>query len=66
MELLTVREVAAALKVTEQTVRMWCQNGKLKAKRLHPYARAWRIERTQLEAIFTEDAPSTDETRGTL
>jgi len=51
MDLLTIREVANKLRVTEQTVRAWCRTGQLKGKRLQGQ-RAWRIERRELDLVF--------------
>lgn len=53
-ELLTVREVAKALRVDTSTVRRWIKNGILTAITL-PYPhkkRQYRIRRVTLEALF--------------
>ena len=46
--LLTVKECADLLRVTERTVRRWCMDGTIRA--IHP-GRAWRIPREALEEL---------------
>lgn len=49
-DLMTVREVAALLRVTDRTVRRMIHRGELTARRLG--ARAIRVERGQLESAL--------------
>ena len=49
--LLTVKECADLLRVTERTVRRWCRDGII-PRAIHP-GRAWRIPREALEALAT-------------
>ncbi len=53
-ELLTVREVAQRLKVTEQTVRHWIRDGKLKGARLGGDRTGWRIRESEVERLVRE------------
>jgi excisionase family DNA binding protein len=52
-ELLTVPEVAKALRVTPETVRRWLRSGKLRG--VGPYSRAggWRIRRSEVERFLS-------------
>lgn len=52
-ELLTVREVAQALAVDEQTIRRWIRNGAMKCKRVGPF-RLVRVTRAELMRHLTD------------
>jgi excisionase family DNA binding protein len=57
-ELLTVREIAQALRVDDTTVRRWIKNGVLEAVAL-PHAGkrcAYRIKRGTLDTLMTSAA----------
>jgi len=56
-EILTVREVAAYLKLSRTTIWRWCNEGKLQAFKV---GRGWRIHRSELERI-THNSRSKDE-----
>jgi excisionase family DNA binding protein len=47
-EILTVREVAAYLKLSRTTIWRWCNEGKLQAFKA---GRSWRIHRSEIEKI---------------
>lgn len=52
-ELLTVPEVAAMLRLNEQTVRKWLRDGTLPGYRLGSNRKAgWRIRRSEVEAYL--------------
>lgn len=53
---LTVEEVAASLRVTKDTVRRWCQSGKLRATFLSRRA-GYRIQPGEVSRILNEDRP---------
>jgi len=55
-ELLTVREVARALRVDDTTVRRWIKNSALNAVSLPHVGKrcAYRVRRNTLEALLTE------------
>lgn len=58
MDLLTVREVAKALRVDDTTVRRWIKSGALEAISL-PHANkrcAYRIRRDTLDALLASTA----------
>ncbi len=59
-ELLTVREIAAYLRVDDTTVRRWIKAGSLEAITLpHRGKRqAYRIRRTALDAIMLGEQPA--------
>ncbi|RMD58860.1 DNA-binding protein [Candidatus Parcubacteria bacterium] len=52
-EILTIKEVAAYLKVSRTTVWRWCREGKLPAFRV---GRGWRIHRAVVEQITRQYA----------
>ena len=59
--LLTVREVAQALRVDDTTVRRWIKNGVLAAVSL-PHARArqaYRVKQETLDALLATSAVAT-------
>jgi len=58
-ELLTVKEVAARLKVNPQTVRRWIRTGRLPAVRYG--ARAWRVRNGDVRPRFEAPPPPTPE-----
>ncbi len=62
-ELLTVREVAAQLRVDDTTVRRWIKNGALEAITLpHRGARqAYRIRRSTLDALLKPVSPESQD-----
>lgn len=57
-ELLTVHEIAQAVRVDDTTVRRWIKNGVLEAVRL-PHAgkrESYRIKRSTLDALLNQAA----------
>lgn len=56
-EFLTVAEVAAQLKLTEDTIRRWCQSGKLNAKLLSRRA-GYRIPVGEVERLLSTKTPA--------
>ena len=61
-ELLTTREVASALRVTESTVRHLAKQGVL--RRIEINSRLHRFDRTDVEALLTRLDPEQDEVTG--
>ncbi|WP_090418255.1 helix-turn-helix domain-containing protein [Mycobacterium europaeum] len=55
--LLSPREVAAILRVTDRSVLRYIADGHLPAVRL-PGRRLWRIRRSDVEALLTSEAAS--------
>lgn len=53
-ELLTVPEVAARLKVSEETVRRWLRDGHLRGRRIGSTRAGWRVLESELRR-FIED-----------
>lgn len=51
MDYLTPNEIAAELRIAEETVRRWCRTGQLKSLRV---GRQFRIVRSDLEAFLRE------------
>ncbi len=49
-EFLTVREAAAYLKATPNTITIWCRAGQLPAIKI---GRQWRISRKELDRMVT-------------
>jgi excisionase family DNA binding protein len=60
VDLLTVPEAAAVLKVSPVTVSRWLRQGRLPAYRLGP--RAVRIRRADLQAVFAPARPPAEAT----
>ncbi len=56
--LLTVKEVAEALRVTPHTVRQWCRQGKIRAFKL---GKEYKIIRSDLEALIRERLTPSEE-----
>jgi excisionase family DNA binding protein len=54
-ELLTVPEVAARLKVSEETVRRWLRDKRLRGRRLGSTRAGWRVAESELRRFLTED-----------
>jgi excisionase family DNA binding protein len=52
--LLTVPEVAARLRVSEESIRRWLRDGKLRGRRLPPPA-GWRIPTSELRRFLEGD-----------
>lgn len=50
-ELLTVKEVAATLKLGEETIRVWLREKRIKGIRLGERRAGWRIPRSELDRI---------------
>jgi len=48
-EILTIREIAAYLKISRTTVWRWCAGGQLPAFRV---GRGWRVRRTEVEKML--------------
>ena len=53
-ELLTVTEVAALLKLNEQTVRKWLREGRLPGIYLGTRQAGWRVRRADVERFLDE------------
>ena len=53
-ELLTVPEVAALLKLNEQTVRKWLREGRLPGISLGSRQAGWRVRRADIERFLDE------------
>ena len=53
-ELLTVPEVAATLRLNEQTVRKWLREGRLPGIYLGTRTAGWRVRRTDVAAFIEE------------
>ena len=53
-ELLTVPEVARRLRVTEQSIRNWLREGRLRGYRPGGTKAGWRIRTTELERFLAE------------
>jgi excisionase family DNA binding protein len=53
-ELLTVPEVAALLKLNEQTVRRWLREGRLAGTYLGTRQAGWRVRRSDVERFLRE------------
>jgi excisionase family DNA binding protein len=51
MELMTVEEVAAKLRVSTKTIRRWCADGQIKALRV---GRQWRVTQDALDKFLAE------------
>jgi len=51
-EILTVREVAAYLKLSRTTIWRWCHDGRLRAFKV---GRGWRIHRSEVERIVGQN-----------
>ena len=63
-EVLTVREVAAYLRVNRVTVWRWCQQGVIPATRV---GRTWRIHRNDILDLFNLSyAPEPDPDRNSV
>jgi excisionase family DNA binding protein len=54
-DVVTAPEVARIFGVSEAVVRLWCRQGKLKARKA---GRDWLIPQTELEALKTKKAPN--------
>lgn len=54
-ELLTTEEVAKALRVSEEAVRFWLREGKLRGLRV---GRRWRIRKDDLDEYLQRNTPS--------
>jgi excisionase family DNA binding protein len=52
--LLTTKEVADYLRVSQATVLRWCKNGQLPAVRI---GRQWRISKEHLDLILAGEMP---------
>ncbi len=53
-ELLTVPEVAATLRLNEQTVRKWLREGRLPGIYLGTRTAGWRVRRADVAAFIEE------------
>jgi excisionase family DNA binding protein len=54
-ELLTVPEVAALLKLNEQTVRRWLRTGRLRGVSLGSRQAGWRVRRSEVNRLLGGD-----------
>jgi excisionase family DNA binding protein len=59
--LMTVREVADRLDFSEQTIRSWLEEGRLRGMR---FPKGWRIDRADFEAFVRAAHNIDDETEG--
>jgi|Deesub1362B_J571_1020462.scaffolds.fasta_scaffold01116_10 excisionase family DNA binding protein len=50
-DLLTTKEVAEILRVTERTVQRWCKEGKISSIEL-PGGRGYRIPKSEIDKIL--------------
>jgi excisionase family DNA binding protein len=55
-DLMTVAEVAAELRVDQETVRRWLRDGKLRGSNLKG-AGGWRIRRAEVQRFLREREP---------
>ena len=62
-ELLTVREVAARFKMTEQTVRRWIRSGRLRAAMPGGEKLGYRITAAEIEKLLAGGPTLTPEPR---
>lgn len=53
-ELLTVAEVAARLKLGEETIRVWLREGRIQGIRLSTRRAGWRIPDSEVERMIEE------------
>ncbi len=53
-DLLTVAEVAAMLRLNEQTVRKWLREGRLPGISLGSRQAGWRVRRSDVEQFLDE------------
>jgi excisionase family DNA binding protein len=60
--LLSVADVAQLLSITQPTVREWIKDGKLRAHRAG--ARFWRIRRSEVDRMLSEQASNRPQTPG--
>jgi excisionase family DNA binding protein len=60
-ELLTVKEAALRLKVTEKTIKAWLNKGQLKG---YKAGRQWRITPGAIQEFLQANRPGTQERRG--
>jgi excisionase family DNA binding protein len=60
MDLLTIYEVAALLRVEHHTVRKYIKLGKLKA---HNYGRRYRVERAEVTAFLQRSETKQEEVK---
>lgn len=60
---LTLREVAARLRVSEWTVGMWLRSGKLKGYRLGGTKAGWRIPVAEVDRYIAERKAESDRRR---
>ncbi len=59
-EILTVQEVADYLRLSRATIWRWCNEGKVQAFKV---GRGWRIHRSEVERIVTQNPGSMKETK---
>ena len=65
LELLTLAETAAILKVSRKAVSTWIHHGALPAVRLGPGKRLIRIRRCDLEEFITQGQITNSDSNGT-
>lgn len=53
--LLTVREAAAWIRVSEDTIRRWLKIGELRGKRLSGNNAGWRVSVGEIRAFLASD-----------
>ena len=56
-DLLTVTEVAEQLRVSEETVRRWLRDGRLRGRRLPSTRAGWRIPASEMRRFVAEEDP---------
>ena len=59
----TPAEIADRLKVSEQTVRLWIRDKKIKARK---FGRAWRVAGDEYQRIITEGIEEDSETESDI
>ena len=62
-EFLTVAEIAATLKVNEQTIRNWIEAGTLPAYHLGPARRRVRVSRDDFDRFLNQEQESSKQAR---
>ena len=58
--LLTVKEVAAQLRVHENTVLSWLKRGQLRGSRLGGTKSGWRIRASEIDRFLQEREPQSE------
>lgn len=59
--ILTVAEVASRLKISQETVRIWLRQGKLRGTRPGGDRMGWRIPESEVRRVLEAGRPSGEE-----